>query len=235
MFRADCHDAEMKKGNLDLASLKSDLSNPDTFALWLTLHDRVAAGEMPPKKKNQPAADERQAFLHLIGDGLLNFELARAAESGRSTLRRINRIEYENTLRDLLALPLLRVKDLLPEDGRQFGFDKVGGALDISHIQMTKYLQAADIALRQAVVKTASRPETIKWREPAAQQDTARGAIAAHCAVPLKGLDLAAGGRSRQQRLDRQPWHIGQLMSLHVLNSKKVWSYYRHFSNEKCV
>jgi len=117
-----------------------------------------------------------------------------AGESGgRTSLRRMNRVEYENTLRDLLALPLLRVKDLLPEDGQQFGFDKVAGALDISHIQMTKYLQAADFALRQAVVKAGNRPETKTWREPAAQQDSARGAIAVHCAVPLKGRELAPG------------------------------------------
>ena len=67
------------------------------------------------------------------------------------------------------------------------------GALDISHIQMTKYLQAADAALREAIVSEPKAPETKIWREPAARQDTARGAIAVHCAVPLKGRELAPG------------------------------------------
>jgi hypothetical protein len=82
---------------------------------------------------------------------------------------------------------------MLPEDGQQFGFDKVAGALDISHIQMAKYLQAADAALREAIVSEAKAPEAKIWREPAARQDTARGAIAVHCAVPLKGRELAPG------------------------------------------
>jgi len=192
----DCHDAETKKGGLDLTALKQDFANPDTFALWVKLHDRVADGEMPPKKKEQPAPAVRKTFLSGVSVVLKSAERARATEAGRTSVRRMNRVEYESALRDLLALPLLRVKELLPEDGQQFGFDKVAGALDISHIQMSKYLQAADFALRQAVVKAGSRPETKTWREPAAQQDSARAAIAVHCAAPLKGRDLAPGLRT---------------------------------------
>lgn len=105
----------------------------------------------------------------------------------------MNRVEYENALRDLLALPLLRVKEMLPEDGQKFGFDKVAGALDISHIQMTKYLAAADVALRAAVVTEVKAPETKTWREAAAKQGTAQSAIASHNGIPLKGQELAPG------------------------------------------
>ncbi|OYV01285.1 MAG: hypothetical protein CFE26_23075, partial [Verrucomicrobiales bacterium VVV1] len=59
----DCHDAETKKGGLDLESLGQDWRDPGTFAKWVTIHDRVAAGEMPPKKKPQPEAADRKAFL----------------------------------------------------------------------------------------------------------------------------------------------------------------------------
>ena len=190
----DCHDADERKGGLDLTALKKDFTKAESFALWVKVHDAIASGEMPPKKKARPAAAESAAFLGSLGKELTDAEgRASKAGGGRTTVRRMNRTEYEHALRDVLALPLLRVKELLPEDGQQFGFDKVAGALDISHVQMTKYLQTADTALRQAVVKTLVRPDLVKWREPAAEQDTMRGAIATHNAVPLMGRELAPG------------------------------------------
>ena len=187
-----CHDAETKKGSLDLTALQPDFADAENFARWLKVHDRVQAGEMPPKKAAQPTAAERQAFLRALGEEVKAAESV-ASAGGRTLVRRMNRVEYEHALRDLLALPLLRVKELLPEDGQQFGFDKVAGALDISHIQMTKYLQAAEVALRQAVVKAAARPETKVWREPAARQYSAHGAVLQKCGVPMNGRTVAEG------------------------------------------
>ena len=73
------------------------------------------------------------------------------AKEGRATQRRLNRYEYENALRDLLHAPWLQVRDSLPEDGEAHRFNKVGDALDVSHVQMARYLGAADYALRQAM------------------------------------------------------------------------------------
>jgi len=55
---AECHDTQTAKGDLDLTSLKFDPSNPENFARWLKIYDRIDTGEMPPKKKPRPAADE---------------------------------------------------------------------------------------------------------------------------------------------------------------------------------
>ncbi|QDU26240.1 hypothetical protein ETAA8_13160 [Anatilimnocola aggregata] len=190
----DCHGGDASEGNFRVDQLSFENPNRDQLARLVLLYDRVHSGEMPPQDADQPSPAEKAAFLGELRTKLIAIEKKIAGESGgRTSVRRMNRVEYESTLRDLLALPLLSVKDLLPEDGQQFGFDKVAGALDFSHIQMTKYLQAADFALGQAVVKTGSRPETKTWREPAARQDTARGAIAIHCAAPLKGRELAPG------------------------------------------
>ena len=82
------------------------------------------------------------------------------SNEGRSTQRRLNRYEYENALRDLLQAPWLQVKDSLPEDGEAFRFNKIGDALDVSHVQMARYLTAADYALRQAMAPQAERPQT---------------------------------------------------------------------------
>ncbi len=208
---ADCHDADSKKGGLNLEKISLEHPGPEQAQLLVHIFDRVLSGEMPPKKKEQPAQPVRVAFLKELGDSLVATEAESASHSGRTSVRRMNRTEYENTLRDLLGLPLLRVKDSLPEDGQQFGFDKVAGALDISHIQMTKYLQAAERALTKALVETGKQPETKTWREPAARQDTARSAIAGHCAAPLKGLELAArfenpyGGKSSRRSRELLP------------------------------
>ena len=144
----ECHDAETQKGGLDLSSLKFDLDSAKTFDTWIKIHDRVRDGEMPPKKKPRPDGKELDVFLSAIADPMIAADRARAAAQGRSVWRRLNRYEYENALRDLLHAPWLQVRDSLPEDGEAFRFNKVGDALDVSHVQMARYLGAADYALR---------------------------------------------------------------------------------------
>jgi len=187
---SDCHDAETKKGGIYLENLNL---TRDSFETWVRVYDAVASGEMPPRKKTPLEAKEKQALLSALKQTLEGTEQARNVGSGRSQIRRLNRVEYETLLRDLLGLPLLRVKDLLPEDGQQFGFDKAAGALDISPVQMTKYMQASDLALHMAVVRAETKPESKAWHANAFTQDSVRAALAVHCAVPLNGGTLAEG------------------------------------------
>lgn len=172
---ASCHDAVEKKGDLDLEALAFAPADPRNHAFWVKLHDRVVSGEMPPAKKPRPAADELQAFVGAISSELVATENARLAEEGRATRRRLNRLEYENAVRDLLQAPWLQVKEWLPEDGEAFRFNKVGEALDISHVQMARYLGAADYALRQVLARTAERPETKVVRYYAREQRSFTG------------------------------------------------------------
>lgn len=166
----DCHDSETKKGNLDLTALPFYLDDPKNFALWIKVHDRVREGEMPPKKKAQPEATERDAFLKTLAEPMTAADQAREAKEGRATQRRLNRYEYENTLRDLLHAPWLQIKEMLPEDGEAYRFNKVGEALDISHVQMSRYLAAADYALRQVLASQVARPQTKTTRYYARDQ-----------------------------------------------------------------
>ena len=186
---AECHDEDVHKGNLRVDQLSVAKPNRDQLNRLVVLFDRVLKGEMPPKKADQPETAERAAFLDELRASLIE------AESNQpvAAVRRMNRVEYESTLRDLLHLPLLHVKELLPEDGQQAGFDKVGGALDFSPVLVRKYIEAADIALNLALVKDGKKLESKVWREPAAKQRTVVGAIRVHCAVPLKGRELASG------------------------------------------
>ncbi len=154
----DCHDADMKKGGLDLTALPFEPTRPTNFTTWVLIHDRVTKGEMPPKKKPRPPAAELEAFTNSLASTLRAVDGARIARDGRATRRRLNRYEYENALRDLLYAPWLQVRNALPEDGEADRFNKVGDALDVSHVQMARYLGVADYALRQAMVPQAERP-----------------------------------------------------------------------------
>ncbi|MDB6108746.1 MAG: hypothetical protein JWR69_496 [Pedosphaera sp.] len=141
-------------------ALKLNLTEPANFATWVTIHDRVSAGEMPPKKQARPATAELRLFTNSLSSALLAADREQVAREGRATQRRLNRYEYEETLRDVLSLPYLEVKQFLPEDSESHGFNKIGDALDVSHVQMARYLTAAEFALRQALVPQAARPET---------------------------------------------------------------------------
>src|SRR5207302_625598 len=121
-------------------------------------------------KEPQPDAATRADFLKKIAGPMIATDEAHAAKQGRATQRRLNRFEYENTLRDLLHAPWLQIKETLPEDGEAFRFNKVGDALDVSHVQMARYLGAADDALRQVMAHGIARPETKVVRYYAREQ-----------------------------------------------------------------
>jgi hypothetical protein len=156
----ECHDAETKKGGLDLTTLRYDAAKPEK---WVLLHDAVAAGEMPPaKRKSQPAPAERAAFVAELG-GRLTTDIA-AAHPHRIGLRRLTRQEFENSLKDLLALPRLDITALLPADGRVSGYDKIGSGLDLSPGHLAAYQEAVDKALDVAIATQSNAPRVYKKR-----------------------------------------------------------------------
>lgn len=156
-----CHDPETKKGGLDLSALRFDPADPAGFAAWVKVHDRVRDGEMPPQGvKHRPDNDSTTEFLAALAAPLAAADRDRVAREGRATMRRLNRYEYENTLRDLFAAPWLRVREMLPEDAEAHRFNKVGAAMDVSHVHMARYMEAADHAVREVLAAglTATRP-----------------------------------------------------------------------------
>ena len=155
---ASCHNDTDKENGLDLTSLAYDPADPANFALWVKVHDRVQAGEMPPAKKPRPAPADLEGFVRAMASTLTTSEQAQIAREGRAAQRRLNRYEYENALRDLLHIPWAQVKDKLPLDGERHGFNKSAEALDVSFVQIERYLAAADYAMRQAMGAAFERP-----------------------------------------------------------------------------
>jgi len=160
----ECHDATIKKGGLDLTALKVEPSNPDNFGRWLKIHDRIKSGEMPPRKRARPSAAETAAATTWLHDLLVKTEREKSAGQGRTRLRRLTRVEYENTVRDLFDLPGITLQGELPADGMAHGFDNNSDALDISHVNLAKYLEAADRALDMAIATRPHPPEVVKQR-----------------------------------------------------------------------
>jgi len=161
----DCHDSTTKKGGLDLEALPMHLDARERFDKWALVHDRIAAGEMPPKsRRERPSEKENVDTLKLLDDRLHDADAERIAKTGRALYRRLSAQEYENALRDLLHLPALRLKHLLPEDERRHGYDKIGQALDLSNVHLSQFMDAADIALTAAIATRSAPPPVLRKR-----------------------------------------------------------------------
>ncbi len=162
-YCSSCHNDVDKEGGLDLTSLGITPGDAANFAAWVKVHDRVQNGEMPPKEKKRPETKDTAAFLKQLSSGLTAQERDAEAKFGRVQRRRMNRSEHQNTLRDLFGLTGLRVADQLPEDGEMAYFNKVSRALDVSHVHISRYITAAQIAIREAVaVEVNKQPTKVK-------------------------------------------------------------------------
>jgi len=155
---AACHRPPNPPLGIDLTSLTFDLGHVDTFGRWVRVHDAVRDGKMPPGGRNLLAEADRTAFVKAVAEPMIAYEHLRTKTEGRAVLRRLNRYEYESSIRELLSAPWLQLKDSLPEDGLDHRFNKSGEALDVSHVQMSRYMDAAERAIR-LVANTANQTE----------------------------------------------------------------------------
>ncbi len=153
-----CHGGEQQEAGLRLDRLAWQLDDRSLARPWVAVLDRVTAGEMPPADEPRPDTIELKAATDYLQSALHEGDLARQQREGRTVYRRLNRFEYENSVRDLLAVNL-KLADLLPEDTLASGFDNIGEALTVSSVLIERYLEAADAALDAALV-TGQRPET---------------------------------------------------------------------------
>jgi hypothetical protein len=157
----ECHSGEKPKGDLRLDRLSHDFADPASQQRWLAVLQRIKAGEMPPEDKPRPPANDVRVLADWIS-GKVQAEAARRAAEGRVVLRRLNRAEYQNTIRDLLGVDI-DLTEKLPLDTSAHGFDNVGEALHVSSFLMEKYLDAADAALNVAIANLP-QPPAIKKR-----------------------------------------------------------------------
>ena len=154
-----CHNAAKEAGGLNLDVYLSEAHARKDRKTWATVQHALAAGEMPPKGKPQPAAAAKEALIGWVEATLTAVNCAAPKDPGRVTLRRLNRAEYNNTVRDLCGVELTPADDF-PSDDVGYGFDNIGDVLSLPPILLEKYLAAADKVLDVALPGPQVVPST---------------------------------------------------------------------------
>ena len=168
-----CHNQKLKTGGVSLDT--PDLAKVEADAkVWEKVLRKVSAGEMPPAGLPRPAAANATAFTQWLGN-----QLDQAAAShpnpGHPTIHRLNRAEYSNAIRDLLALDV-QPGSKLPPDDSGYGFDNIGDVLSLSPMLIERYISAARMVSRMAVGDIAMKPDVSEFEAPKGK-NAARGRV----------------------------------------------------------
>ncbi len=145
-----CHGADVQEAGLRLDTLTASLDDLASTRSWETVFDKLSSGKMPPPTEARPPDALLQSSIARLRSQLHQASLARQQREGRVLVRRLNNVEYENTLHDLLGVntPL---RELLPEDGTTAGFDNVSVGLDLSATHFLRYQEAAARAVSAVI------------------------------------------------------------------------------------
>ena len=149
-----CHGLGIKKGNVTLDDFPTDESILARKELWNSALKNVRSGLMPPAGKPRPTPDQLKILEHWIKRDAFDLDPG-DPDPGRVTLRRLNRVEYRNTVRDLMGIDY-RTDEEFPADDTGYGFDNVGDVLSVSPLLLEKYMAAAESIVGTAV-PTVSR------------------------------------------------------------------------------
>src|ERR1041384_505102 len=164
-----CHNPDLKSGGLNLEAYKTIAAITQDRDRWEKVLHKLRTGEMPPKEMPRPDKAEVEKGCRLIESELARADQLARPDPGRVTARRLNRNEYNNTVRDLLGVDLQPADDF-PQDDSGYGFDKIGDVLSLSPVLMEKYLAAAERVARTAVFgvdllkPTLARPRASRQR-----------------------------------------------------------------------
>ena len=160
----DCHGDGAKKGDLALDGYTNVTQVLADKRVWDQVLSNIRSGDMPPKKKKtQPTDAERQIVTGWIEHTLFPIDPAHP-DPGRVTLRRMNRAEYNNTIRDLVGVDFKPANDF-PQDDVGYGFDNIGDVLSLPPILLEKYLRAAESVMEEAIV-SGPRPPPVHRLKP---------------------------------------------------------------------
>ena len=139
----------VKKGGVSLEDVAKEAAAPVAREVWQSVLKNVRSGIMPPPGKPKPSPDEIRILQNWI-----KYDAFRAdpndPDPGRVTLRRLNRVEYRNTIRDLMGIDF-RTDEEFPADDSGYGFDNIGDVLTVSPLLLEKYIQAAETIVAKSV------------------------------------------------------------------------------------
>jgi len=146
-----CHAGEKAKGGLAFDKLTTEAAIRQRRDLASRVYERLEGELMPPEDQPQPTEAERALFLHWLDRRILNIPCDGPIDPGRVTMRRLNRAEYNNTIRDLLGVDFKPAEDF-PSDDVGYGFDNIGDVLSMPPVLLEKYLAAAEKITQAAIL-----------------------------------------------------------------------------------
>lgn len=145
-----CHNDQDANAELSLAKFETSDSVVKQRKVWENVVRQVVAGTMPPENEPQPTVAEAEAFVNLVRAVFDHHDRTAKPDPGRVTMRRLNKVEYRNTIRDLVGVTFDPTEDF-PSDDIGHGFDNIGDVLSLSPVLMERYLGAADSIMSQAI------------------------------------------------------------------------------------
>lgn len=178
----ECHGPDKQKGDYRFDLLKNDLSDLQTLEMWQGILDQLNLGEMPPKKQTQPSAEESAKVIATLTPALQKAYAARKSTGGQAVIRRLNKFELRNTLRDLFYLNhpdfeptvvsglydfngngITDQKTIEPtrsfqDDEEAEGFDNIGDTLVMSDFLLKMLIEAAEESIEMATCKEPQKP-----------------------------------------------------------------------------
>ena len=187
----DCHGADLQEGEFRVdVDLKNDFSDLRAKEIWSEVVDVLNSHEMPPEEELQPQPKQTAKVVDWITAQMARAESLR--RDSRIVLRRLNRNEYRNTLRDLLGIEI--DTSHFPDDPLAGGFDNNGQALTLSPLLLELYYDTARDALDQALI-TGEQPPVLKWRfQPeSGDSDSNRIKYGGHNVIVNGGKDRVDG------------------------------------------
>lgn len=181
----DCHSAKKQKGKIRLDALSRDLVNDRRAAeTWHEVRNVLQLAEMPPDDEPELPAEERRILLDWLKGKIKEANQARKGSNGRVVMRRLNRVEYQNTMRDLLGIDVSYTADFPPDAVSEDGMTNNGSALQMTSIQLEYYLAAARKALDRVIVDDPE-PQVFTHRfEKSTEKKWVKG---------IKGSNLVSG------------------------------------------
>ncbi|QDT25442.1 hypothetical protein Enr10x_07380 [Gimesia panareensis] len=174
-FCLDCHTGKDAEAGLALEKFTTRTSILEQREEWEKIVKRIQIQSMPPKDAGElPSDQEREDVLAWFDDALYGVDCSGDVNPGRVTIRRLNRNEYNNTIRDLIGVDFSPAENF-PSDDVGYGFDNIGDVLSLPPLLMEKYLDAAEQISEKAIF--ANTPESYPWKKISDKQLKKEGAV----------------------------------------------------------
>ncbi|MCA9114291.1 MAG: DUF1592 domain-containing protein [Planctomycetaceae bacterium] len=169
-----CHGTDVQEAGLNLEKFGSFAEASASRQTWRKMIEFLNLGLMPPEDSDpMPAADETKAVIDAIETMFFRVDCEIVHDPGRVTIRRLNRSEYNNTIRDLVGVDFKPAADF-PSDDVGYGFDNIGDVLSLPPLLMEKYLAAAE-QITDAAILVGDPSQLTKQHRPAMELDATGG------------------------------------------------------------